>query len=131
MFNKDTSRRSKAERIAGQAWDHLTSAVDNAEATTKDTARRAVSYYDHAADRFDSGRTEAARRANAAYAALSGRRQRTNWGPLAAAILVGAAVGWVATRASRASRASRQAVDRSDPIVLPESLADEFARTRP
>jgi hypothetical protein len=124
MFSTSKSRRHRSERIAGQAWDHLTSAIDSAEASTKHATRRAASFYGDASDRFDGGRKEAIRRANNAYAALAGRRQRTRWQWLAAATLAGAAVGWVVTTVSR------QARDRNAPLELPESLADEFVQTR-
>ena len=44
MFSTSKSRRHRAERIAGQAWDHLTSAIDSAEASTKHATRRAASF---------------------------------------------------------------------------------------
>ena len=35
MFDRYESRRRKAERIAGQAWDQLSAAVESAESSTR------------------------------------------------------------------------------------------------
>ena len=129
MFAKHESRRHKAERVAEQAWDHLAAAVDAAEASTRrqyaGASRKARRQYTGTSKKVSSGTKEARRRATAAYAALSGRRQRTRWEWLVAATLIGAAAGWVATSVTRRVR------DDEAPVALPESLADEFARTRP
>jgi hypothetical protein len=119
MFGTHTSRKRKAERIAGQAWHNLVSAVDNAGSATRSAKRRAADLVDDASDRVGSGAVEARRRANAALDALAGRRPRGKpWGWLAAATLVGAAFGWVATTVGR------QIVGRPEPLPLPDSLED-------
>jgi hypothetical protein len=119
MFGRQSSR-TRAERIAGQAWDNLVSAVDNAgsatRSATRSAKRHALTMMDDASDRVGSGTKEARRRANAALDALSGRRQRTPWGWLAAATLVGAAAGWVATTVGR------QLLSEPRPLALPDSL---------
>ena len=125
MFGTQTSRNRKAERIAGQAWNNLVSAVDSAgsatRSATRSAKRRAATMVDDASDRMESTTTEARRRANAAMDALAGRKPRTPWGWLAAATLVGAAFGWMA------QRAGRTIVGRPDPLPLPDSLAHDSA----
>jgi ElaB/YqjD/DUF883 family membrane-anchored ribosome-binding protein len=123
MFGTQTSRSRKAERIAGQAWNNLVSAVDSAgsatRSATRSAKRRAATMVDDASDRMESGAHEARRRTNAALDALAGRKPRTPWGWLAAATLVGAAFGWVA------QRIGRTIVGRPEPLPLPDSLADD------
>jgi ElaB/YqjD/DUF883 family membrane-anchored ribosome-binding protein len=97
MFGNRTSRKHQAERLAGQAWENLSAAVDSAGSSTRTARRRASSFLDETSDRVGSGTKEARRRANAAYDALAGRKPRTPWGLLAVVAVVGAAVGWVAT----------------------------------
>jgi hypothetical protein len=125
MFGTQTSRSRKAERIAGQAWNNLVSAVDSAgsatRSATRSAKRRAATMMDDASDRMGTGATEARRRANAAMDALAGRKPRTRWGWLAAATLVGAAFGWVA------QGVGRKIMSRPEPLPLPDSLADEPA----
>jgi hypothetical protein len=125
MFGKQESRRHKAERIAGQAWDNLTTAVDAAGSTTRTAGKKAAVLFDDTSNRVGSGAKEARRRANAAFDALSGKRQPTPWGWLAAAALVGAAIGWVATTAGR------QLVSDPDVLELPDSLSDDSVMPRP
>jgi len=117
MFDRYESRRRKAERIAGQAWDQLSAAVESAESTTR-------RQYADRSKKLSDGTKEARRRAANAYAALAGRRQRTPWEWMAAATLVGAAAGWAATTVTR------RAINGHHPHELPESLADEFASHR-
>jgi hypothetical protein len=129
MFGKKESRRHKAERITGQAFDHLSSVFDNAESTARSSARtvrqRAESAYGDASSRVGTGTKEARVRANNAYDALMGRkRRRTGWQWLAAATVFGAAAGWVATRVAR------KAAARDESLALPDSLSDEFVQTR-
>jgi hypothetical protein len=76
---------------------------------------------DGASDRVGSGASEARRRANAALDALAGRQPRKPWGWLAAAMLVGAAAGWVATNVGK------QLVSRPEPLALPETLGEGTA----
>ena len=89
MFGTKEPRRHKAERIAGQAWDNLSAAVDSAGASTRSASRRATGILDDTSHRVGSGTKEARKRANAAFDALAGRRRSTPWGWLAAAGLVG------------------------------------------
>jgi hypothetical protein len=119
MFGTQTSRSRKAERIAGQAWNNLVSAVDSAGSATKSATRRAAHMVDDASERVGTGAAEARRRANAAMDALAGRKPPTRWGWLAAATLAGAAFGWVL------QRLGRKIVGRADPMPLPDSLADD------
>lgn len=123
MFGKQESRRHKAERIAGQAWENLSAAVDSAGASTKTASRKAAGIFDDTSHRVGSGAKEARQRANAAFDALAGRRRPTPWGWLAAAALVGAAVGWVATTAGR------QFMPNRDALELPDSLSDDSLST--
>ena len=124
MFGKQESRRHKAERIAGQAWDQLSSAVDTAGSTTRTASRRAAGFFDDASSRMNSGAKEARKRANAARDALAGKPRPKPWGWLAAAALVGAAIGWVATNLGR------NVLGHEDQLTLPDSLADDtFANT--
>jgi len=66
MFGMQATRRRKAERIAGQAWDQLTAAVDNAgsstRSATKTVTRRAAGLIDDASSRVTTGTKEAKRR---------------------------------------------------------------------
>lgn len=97
MFGNRTSRKHQAERLAGQAWENLSAAVDSAGSSTRTARRRATSFLDDTSDKVGSGTKEARRRANAAYDALAGHKPRRPWGLLAVVAVVGAAVGWVAT----------------------------------
>lgn len=119
MFGIRESRRHKAERIAGQAWDQLTTAVDSAGSTARGARKRAESIYGDASSRMGTGTKEARRRATDAYDALLGRRQRgTSWGWVATAAAAGLAVGWVATMVGR------KALDGPEPLTL-ESVRDD------
>jgi hypothetical protein len=129
MFGIKATRRRNAERIAGQARDQLTAAVDNAGETTrsatKSVTRRAAGLVDDASTRVTSGTKEAKRRANRAMDALTGRPEPKPWGWLAAAALAGAALAWVA------STLSRGIMPGSDRLELPDSLNDDtMAGTR-
>jgi hypothetical protein len=114
-------RRSKPERIADQAWQHLVSAVssagDSVRDSVRDTARSArrggSGLADDAGDLVGSAADEARRRATLAFEALAGRRPALPWTLLISAALVGAAVGWAAGTAARAagSRDDRSADD--------------------
>jgi hypothetical protein len=117
MFHRYETRRRKAERIAGQAWDQLSAAVESAESSTR-------RQYADTSKKISNSTKEARKRAARAYAALAGRRQRTPWQWLAAATLVGAAAGWVATTVTR------RAMNGQDDMSLPASLADEYAAPR-
>lgn len=105
-------RRSKPERIADQAWEYLTSAVnstgDTLRHTARDTARSARRTTSHLADDA-AGRAgviagEARDRASRAYDALAGHRPGLPWTLLVGVGLIGAAVGWAAGMASARAR---------------------------
>lgn len=110
--------QSKPERVADQAWDYLTGAVNSAGDSMRhaahDTARSARRTGSHltrqAGDRVSAVTDEARQRANLAYDALAGRRPSLPWAWLVGAGLVGAALAWAATTASRAAlaRAERE-----------------------
>jgi hypothetical protein len=124
MFGRH-ARSHRADRIAGLAWENLTSAVDSAGSSTRSASKRAVGMLDQTSNRVGvrakRASKEAGRRANAAYDALAGRRQPTPWGWLAAAGLVGAAFGWVATMFGRQLRARQDILELP---VMDEDLAD-------
>jgi hypothetical protein len=125
MFGKQT-RRQRAERVAGQAWDHLTSAVDTAESSVRSAKKRAESLYEDTSSRIGSGSKEAKARAQDAYDALLGRRRRgTSWGWVVAATAAGMAVGWVVTTFGK--RAIDSASD--DLASLTSTGQDEFTRS--
>ncbi|SCL38211.1 hypothetical protein GA0070624_6136 [Micromonospora rhizosphaerae] len=108
-------RRSKPERIADQAWQHLVSAVSSAGDSVRDTARSArrsgSGLADEATDLVGSAADEARRRATLAFDALAGRRPALPWTLLVSATLVGAAIGWAAGTAARAAGSRYRAVD--------------------
>lgn len=110
-------RRSRPERIADQAWRHLTSAVDSAGTSVRDTARSArangLTIADEAGDLVGTAAEEARRRAVLAFDALAGRRPALPWALLVGAALAGAAIGWAAGTAARAvgSRGERDVDD--------------------
>ncbi|WP_320066765.1 hypothetical protein [Micromonospora sp. RTGN7] len=108
MFGTDLlERRSKPERIADQAWQHLVSAFGSAGDSVRDTARSArrngSGLADDAGDLVGSAAEEARRRAVLAFDSLAGRRPALPWTLLIGAALVGAAVGWAAGSAARAA----------------------------
>ncbi|MFB9236045.1 hypothetical protein ACFFWC_10880 [Plantactinospora siamensis] len=106
-------RRSRTERIADQAWDHLVAAVNSAGETVRDTAldtaktaRSATAgLTDDARDRVGTVADEAWQRASLAFDALAGRRPGLPWGYLIGAGLIGAAIGWAAGTAARTAMA--------------------------
>ncbi|GAA3745222.1 hypothetical protein GCM10022225_31020 [Plantactinospora mayteni] len=101
--------RSTPERIADQAWEHLTTVVNSAGDSVKHTARSARRTGSHltsqAGDRVGAVTDEARDRAGRAYDALAGRRPGLPWAWLVGAGLVGAALAWAASTASRAALA--------------------------
>lgn len=119
MFGKQR-RRHHSEQIAGQAWDHLTSAVGTAESSVRSATKRAGSLYDDTTSRISTGSREARARAHDAYDALMGRRRRrgTSWGWLATAAATGVVAGWAVTTFGRRALAD------SDELELPEPAED-------
>ncbi|PZF88676.1 hypothetical protein [Micromonospora endophytica] len=108
-------RRSKPERIADQAWQHLVSAVSTAGDSIRDTARSArhtsAGFADDAGDLVGSAADEARNRAIRAFDALAGRQPALPWALLIGTALVGAAIGWAAGTAARAAGSRDRAVD--------------------
>ncbi|SCL68290.1 hypothetical protein GA0070606_4756 [Micromonospora citrea] len=104
-------RRSKPERIADQAWQHLVSAVSSAGDTVRSARRGGSGLADEAGDLVGSAADEARRRATLAFDALAGRRPALPWTLLVAAALAGAAIGWAAGTAARAAGSRDRAAD--------------------
>src|SRR4051812_29628854 len=128
-----SSRRTKAERTAADAWDYLSSAMAAAGGTARDAGkqgadlagakaaelaakagRQSSRYADKASRRaskaagLTSGKVNAAAdeawaRANAAANALAGRRPSRPWGLILGVGLLGIAVGWAAAATARAA----------------------------
>jgi hypothetical protein len=135
MFGNRRSRKHQAERLAGQAWENLSAAVDTAGSTTRTARRRATGFIDDTTDRVGTGvkragtgAKEARRRANRAYDALAGRKPRTPWGLLAVVAVVGAAVGWVATVFSKQLAPRPELTAKSE---FPEDISSELLTRRP
>ncbi|WP_216592965.1 hypothetical protein [Verrucosispora sioxanthis] len=109
-------RRSKPERIADQAWQHLVSAVNSAGDSIRDTARTArhssAGLAGDAGDLVESAAEEARHRASLAFDAL-----------------VGAAVGWAAGTAARAAGSRDRAMEDIEFVDVdrPDSPADPTA----
>ncbi|WP_422773855.1 hypothetical protein ACN28C_13725 [Plantactinospora sp. WMMC1484] len=105
--------QSKPERVADQAWEYLTNAVNSAGDSVKHaargtarSARRTGSHLtSNAGDRMGAVTDEARVRASRAYDALAGRKPGLPWAWLVGAGLVGAALAWAASSASRAALA--------------------------
>ncbi|MEG3637577.1 hypothetical protein [Micromonospora palythoicola] len=123
-------RRSKPERIADQAWQHLVSAVNSAGDSIRDTARTArhssAGLAGDAGDLVESAAEEARHRASLAFDALAGRRPALPWTLLIGAALVGAAVGWAAGTAARAAGSRDRAMEDIEFVDVdrPDSPAD-------
>ncbi|MEV4810776.1 hypothetical protein [Micromonospora avicenniae] len=100
-------RRSRPERIADHAWQHLVSTVNAAGDTVRGTARSAQRgghrLGDGAGDLVGSAADEARRRATFAFDALAGRRPALPWTLLIGVALAGVAIGWAAGTAARAA----------------------------
>ncbi|MFG3578973.1 hypothetical protein [Micromonospora chersina] len=108
-------RRSKPERVADQAWQHLLAAAGSAGDSMRDAARSArrnsSGFADDATDLVGSAAEEARRRASLAFDALAGRRPALPWTLLIAAALAGAAIGWAAGTAARAAGSRERDAD--------------------
>jgi hypothetical protein len=112
MFGSNLlDRRSRTERVADQAWEHLVSAVNSAGDTVRDSARDTArsakltgsDLADEARERVGSAADEAWQRATLAFDALAGRRPGLPWIWIVGAGLVGAAIGWAAGTAARSA----------------------------
>lgn len=145
MLGRQKSRRRRAERAAGQAWENLTSAVDSAGSSTRSAGRRAATLLDDTSSRVESGAKEARRRANAAIEALAGRRPARPWGLLAGVAFIGVALGWVSaalgrrvvSRTQTTTGPGTETAPRTDAVpvprteALPDSLADAHHDQQP
>jgi len=129
MFGMQTSRRRDAERVAGQAWDNLVSAVDSAEASARSVKRRATDMVDDASSRVGSTTKEARRRANSAFDALAGRKPPRPWGWLLGAAVAGAVLGWLGNALGRQAR-SRSEFTVPDDLGAAEEPLLERSGTR-
>jgi hypothetical protein len=94
-------RTREAERIAGQAWDDLVSAIESGGNAARTLARRSAGLADEAGGRLGPAVRESRRRAGAAAAALAGRRAPIQWELILAAGIAGLVVGWVAGTLTR------------------------------
>jgi ElaB/YqjD/DUF883 family membrane-anchored ribosome-binding protein len=136
MFGNRRSRKQQAERLAGQAWENLSAAVDSAGSSTRSARRRAAGLLDDTSVRVGSGAKEARRRANAAFDALSGKKPRRPWGLIALVAAIGAAFGWVATTFGRqlapkkARKRAKFGEDYAEEGTFPEDVSSELL-TRP
>ncbi|MBM2622990.1 hypothetical protein JIG36_46570 [Actinoplanes sp. LDG1-06] len=111
------SSKSKAERTAAQAWEYLSAAMAAAGDTAKDTGDKAAKLAGKASDQGHklagkshklagqaSGKADIAwNRANAAAAALAGRRASRPWGLIIGVGLLGVAVGYAVATSTRAA----------------------------
>lgn len=116
------SRKSRAERTAAQAWDHLSSAMAAAGGSAREAGkhtmdvtatkatklanqagRRGGKLADRAGSKVNAAADEAWARANAAANALAGKRPGLPWGVIVGASLIGVALGWAAATAARAA----------------------------
>ena len=98
MFSSRTSRQQAA---ASQAWDNLATAVESARHSGRVARRRAAGFVDDTSGRVGSGAKEARRRANNALDALAGKRPPTPWGMVAIVAALGVVAGWVVTTFGR------------------------------
>ncbi|GID31031.1 hypothetical protein [Paractinoplanes brasiliensis] len=118
------SSRTKSERTAAQAWEYLSAAMAAAGDTARDTGDKAAKLAGKASDQGHklagkshklagkghklagkaSGKADLAwTRANAAAAALAGRKPSRPWGLILGAGLLGAAVGYAVATSARAA----------------------------
>ncbi|MEV0731311.1 hypothetical protein [Polymorphospora sp. NPDC050346] len=111
-------RRSKPERIADQAWQHLSSVLDSAGDTARSAGRGTAHFADEAGDRVATMADEAWHRAGAAFDALAGRRTTSSmpWAWIIGAGVVGAALGWAVGTAARAAVARSRDDDHDERI---------------
>ncbi|GAB2592183.1 hypothetical protein Aab01nite_37960 [Paractinoplanes abujensis] len=115
------SSKSKTERTAAQAWEYLSAAMTAVGDTAKDTGDKASTLAGKASDQGHklagksyrksqklatkaSGKADVAwHRANAAAAALAGRKPARPWGLIIGVGLLGAAVGYAVAQSARAA----------------------------
>jgi len=128
--------KSRGERTALQAWDYLSSAMAAAGEGARDAGRHTAGLAGKTSQKLagkasDKGRDLAGRasdkadeawaRANAAAAALAGRKPRRPWGLVAGVGLVGIALGWAAASSTRAAlerRAENEELELAETAVV-------------
>jgi ElaB/YqjD/DUF883 family membrane-anchored ribosome-binding protein len=139
--------RNKTEGTAAQAWDYLSSAMASAGESAKETAgdiadkagkkgqklatkankqsqkvrAKAEKRGQYLGTRASDAADEAWYRANAAAAALAGRRSRRPWGLVAGVGLLGVAIGWAAASSARAAmerQAEAEELELADTAVV-------------
>jgi hypothetical protein len=106
-----TQRKSRAERVAEDAWDNLVSVVESARDVGRRTSDRAADLAGDAQTKVGTVADEARTRARNALDALAGRTPRRSWGWIALALLGGVAIGWVV--AASTPKAVSAAMDRT------------------
>jgi hypothetical protein len=117
------------ERVAAQAWQELTDAVESGGDTVRSWARRSTDLAEEATDRVSdkvgSALDESRRRAGAALDALSGRRTPMPWEWLLAAVAGGVVLGWVGSILTRrAAEQAALAADLGEVRDFPSDLPD-------
>jgi hypothetical protein len=135
------SRKSKAERTAGQAWEYLSSAMAAAGDTAREyTAGVANDLVEQAGKQSKKARKKSSKlankatkkasrtgnrlagqasgkageawtRANRAADALAGRNQGRPWGTILGFSLIGVGLGWAAATAGRAALERQSAAE--------------------
>lgn len=111
MFGlRRTGRAHAAQRAAGDAWEQLVAAVENAGEGAK---RKTHDVTDGMGSSVTAVADEARRRAGAALDALAGRRPRMHWEWIAGAVVAGLVVGWFA------AAGTRKAVTSGEPDDIP------------
>jgi hypothetical protein len=111
MFGR-TSKTTKAQEIAEDAWDALVSTWESARDRTGDMVVDTT-------DVVGSAKDEAWRRAGNALDALAGRSPTKPWALLFAAVAAGAALGWVAATAISRQSSLPAFDDDNEPSDLP------------
>ncbi|MGK5684844.1 hypothetical protein [Actinoplanes sp. URMC 104] len=136
------STKSKTERTAAQAWEYLTAAMTAAGESAKDTGDKAARLAGKVSDQGHklsdagyrlagkrqtlagraSGKADVAwSRANAAAAALAGRKPAMPWGLIAGVGLLGVAIGWAvatSTRTALERQAEREELELAETAVV-------------
>ena len=130
------SSKVKAERTAAQAWDYLSSAMAAAGESAKEAGKYTADVAGGKAAKLagqasktglklagkPTGKADLAwSRANAAAAALAGRRPARPWGLIAGVGLLGIAIGWAAASSARATlerRAEAEELELAETAVV-------------
>jgi hypothetical protein len=121
MGSQWSGRTRQAERVAGQAWDELISAIESGGDAARTFARRTADLADDTGDRIRPALHESKRRAGAAVEAISGRRPPIQWEWILAAAVGGAVLGWVAGALTR--RAAEEQFILDETAAANETLA--------